>query len=254
MDRDGGNARRLTTTTASETATAWSPDGSRLLFGSDEGGGYDVLVINADGSDRRALTTAPAYDGAADRSPDGARVVFRSERDGNSEIYVMNADGSGQTRLTNTPGAEDGPRWSPDGSRIAFQYRDAGKPSEIRVMNADGSGVRSFTDPTIEHYHPDWSPDGSRVVCVSEPPLIGGEVRAALRSLFVINADGTGRRRLTFGDVYAILPRWAPDGQTIAYTSVVGGRYQLRMMNADGTGSQTLSVPGRSDYLAVWRP
>ena len=258
MDRDGANVRQLTNVAPPAIAIvgSWSSDGSKLLFSSNEGGDHDIFVMSADGSDRRPLTTSPGLDGSADWSPDGTRIAFRSERDGNSEIYVMRADGSGQSRLTSTPGIEDGPRWSPDGSRIVFQYRVPGTPSEVRVMNADGSGMRSLTDPAVDHYHPDWSPDGSRIVCVSQPDHIREIIPSDLfRTLFVMNADGSGRKQLTNPGDYAILPQWAPDGRMIAYTAVVGGRYQLRTTDGDFTTVNRLSVSGQSDdYLAVWRP
>jgi len=49
----------------------WSPDGSQLLFTSQQAGSYDIWIMDADGSGQRALTTHPADDENPDWSPDG---------------------------------------------------------------------------------------------------------------------------------------------------------------------------------------
>ena len=103
----------------------------------------------------------------------------------------MNADGSGQRNLTHTPEAgEFDPAWSPDGQHIAFT-RLAGPSGEVRivVMNADGSAKHAVT-PTFAHpgdrgnVTAAWSPDGRRIAFDDD------------YAIYVVNADGSGLRRL----------------------------------------------------------
>ena len=49
-------------------------------------------------------------------------------------------------------------------------------------------------------------------------------------------------------------PAWSPDGRRIAFTSNRDGRYQIYVMNADGSGQRRVrDHPGRDDY-ATWHP
>jgi TolB protein len=50
MDSDGSNVRQLTRRGGFQPA--WSPEGSRIVFGSERGGDEDVFVMAADGSGR----------------------------------------------------------------------------------------------------------------------------------------------------------------------------------------------------------
>ena len=98
----------------------WSPDASRIAFGSDRTGNADIYIANPDGSDFLALTDNEAADWDPVRSPDGGRLVFMSFRDGDADLYTMNAGGSGQANITHDPSTAEsgGFGWSPDGSRI----------------------------------------------------------------------------------------------------------------------------------------
>lgn len=251
MNRDGSNVRRISNNTAAEIATSWSPDGTRLLIGSDISGNLDVYVMDADGSNRRALTSTSAYDGSAAWSPDGTRIAFRSDRDGNGEIYVMNADGSNHVRLTNTPTeGEDVPQWSPDGTRLIYQVTQ-NDVTQIRVMRADGSSVQTLSPAGIDALQPSWSPDGSQIAFVGR--TFATTDRTNPWQLMIMRADGTGRVQLTTGTSYCLVPHWAPDGRSIVYV-LLFENYQIRFINVDGTGQVVLQAPGYADYLALWRP
>jgi hypothetical protein len=82
---------------------------------------------------------------------------------------------------------------------------------EIFVMNADGSGVTNLTNTPNEHEHyPQVSPDG-RKICFS---VDAGEGREAMRSLWVMDAEGQHRKKIAD---YAREPFWAPDSKTIGF-------------------------------------
>src|SRR6266568_2532565 len=101
MINPDGSGRTYVPHTGDANSPAWSPDGTKIAFQGENGGDYDIYVVNADGSKRTELTFSSAFDGDPAWSPDGTQIAFECARDGNKEIYVMNADGSGQTRLTN---------------------------------------------------------------------------------------------------------------------------------------------------------
>ena len=93
----------------------YSPDGSKIVFASDRGGGsYDIHIMNPDGSNLVNLTNSTLRDNRHPRwSPDGSQIVFDSARDGKTEIYMMEVDGSNQTRLTNNNSVDTEASWSP---------------------------------------------------------------------------------------------------------------------------------------------
>ena len=63
--------------------------------------------------------------------------------------------------------------------------------------------------------------------------------------IYVVNADGTGRTRLTRGPAEEFSPAWSPDGTKIAFSRFVGTRFQIFVMNADGTDAKQLTFGGQ---------
>src|SRR5436309_8425742 len=79
--RNGGQARRLTSTPGVETEPHFSPDGSQIAFTGTVAGNTDVYVVPTAGGDPRRLTYHPGLDAVRGWTPDGQRVVFASDRD-----------------------------------------------------------------------------------------------------------------------------------------------------------------------------
>jgi Tol biopolymer transport system component len=137
----------------------WSPDGSQIVYASQQDGDFEIYLMNDDGSGLLKLT----YNGADDLwpswSPGGNWLVFQSDRDGDMEIYKMKKDGTEQTRLTNSVGLDANPDWSPDGLRIAFVSARNGN-FEIYIMNADGDNQTRLTvNLPVHNIQPDWKPE-----------------------------------------------------------------------------------------------
>ena len=209
---DGSFQVNLTTNAAASTSSPsplWSPDGSRIAFGSQRDGNPEIYAMNRDGSGQVNITQNPRTDVVWGWSPDSRKIVFSSDRDGPSQvigpfqIYVMNADGSDVTRLTHDSASDVEATWSPDGSKIAFAGCTA-QNCQIYAVNADGSGEVALTSDSLANYlEPAWSPDGSRIAFSDG-------------ALHVMNADGTGATTLTNG----WNPEWSPDGSKIAFHRV----------------------------------
>ena len=64
MTVEGGMPIQLTFSNATEFSPAWSPDGKRIAFGSNEGGGYKVWIVDADGAHRRQFAETQLEDEA----------------------------------------------------------------------------------------------------------------------------------------------------------------------------------------------
>src|SRR5437660_7155002 len=183
-------------------------------------------------------TSYPAW------SPNGAQIAF----DNSEDVYVMSADGSGLRQLTNSAGSgTDFVAWSPDGRKILFQ-RDG-----IYVMNADGSGVHNLTnDGAVNRFVPGanaWSPDGSKIAFKSDRD---GGVDHSFQ-IYVMNADGSGVRRLTnigVSQLQTCCATWSPDGARIAFVST-GDIYAI---NADGSALHNLTNNPRDYWFPKWSP
>ena len=72
--------------------------------------------------------------------------------------------------------------------------------------------------------------------------------------IYVVNADGTGRTRLTRDPAEEFSPSWSPDGTRVAFSRFTGSRFQIFVMNADGTGASQLTFGDAAATDAAWSP
>lgn len=220
---------------------SWSPDGKKIAFIRNFRDNSDLYVMNADGSHQRALTHDAAREANPDWSPDGGRIVFTSGVGGATGINVIRADGTGLRVLDGADNPSD-PDWSPDGTQIVY-VSNSSERGQISVMNADGSDQHVLVSDAQWDVSPRWSPDGSRIV------FEGG---ADASFIDVVNADGTGRARLTFSGSDSG-PTWTPDGR-ITYTDW-SDESVLIVMNGDGSNPhRLLGENSVSDWDAAWAP
>jgi TolB protein len=149
------------------------------------------------------------------------------------------------------------------GDEIAFGVRVGGW-GEIWLMAPNGSDRRRLTDPVEPQSDaagassPAWSPDGSKLVYAAQ---VGTEEEQGLSELYVMNADGTDRERLTTNEDFEADPVWSPDGTRIAFTRATGVgtnavRSGIAVIDADGGASRQITrAPAASfDGTPAWSP
>ncbi len=122
VDRNGGEARHLTTDIGIETSPYFSPDGSMIAFTGEYDGNEDVYVMPASGGIPKRLTAHPGRDQVVGWTRDGKYVLFRSPRNSYSgafnRLFTVSIDGGFPQELP-LPMAEDG-SYSPDSSHLAY--------------------------------------------------------------------------------------------------------------------------------------
>jgi len=160
-----------------------------------------LYLIRPDGSNLEQLTGDIEYLAGMKASPDGRYLLFVAEREdttGNhvadyfdlSHLYVVDVQSGDILTLTSGTATDEWPgsaSWSPDGRQIAFASSDVNAPCAPCVCHGENC------TPEVTEYHP---------------------------HLYVMNLDGTGKRRLTpwEGEIKAVA--WSPTGEWIAFEQI----------------------------------
>src|SRR5664279_3726046 len=85
-----------------------------------------------------------------------------------------------------------------------------GSNSSIFQMDLRSRQLVRLTQSSAIDTAPCYSPDGRSIIFESD--------RQGSQQLFVMNTDGSGQRRITFGDGSYSTPVWSPRGDLIAFT------------------------------------
>ena len=187
----------------SNSAPAWSPDGTQIMFSSSMLGNPELFIVDPSGNRPKRIT----YTSAANTSPawnpkTGQTVVFVSDRGGIPKLYLMNADGTntGELDLPDKGYLID-PAWSPNGSMVAFSWRRPDGNFDIYIMEPISREIRQITRDAGKNERPSWAPDGRHIVFES--------TRNGERQIWSMLADGSQARQLTLTG-HNESPNWSP--------------------------------------------
>jgi Tol biopolymer transport system component len=159
--------RRFTSDAATDTYPIWSPDSTRLAFGSARLHGsvvHDLFVRSVNGID----TEMPVLESGENKNPldwsrDGRYIVYGvlNAKTG-PDLWVLPMDGTRKPfPYVETPANETGAAFSPDGRRIAYSSNETGR-NEIYVQPFPGP-ARSTLVSTAGGTRPVWSEDGREI-------------------------------------------------------------------------------------------
>lgn len=301
MNADGSNLRYLTT----GIDPALSPDGRLVAFtrwmGSSTGVKGDLWVIGVDGSGERKLLGDVQQPKSPAWSRDGKTIIFNIQRGVSmSRLMCIPKEMSLPPESTEIDYRGDlvcfkvaRPLWrlrAVDVASGAFEdvpgdvisFAPALDPTndwrvvyvgERGLVNLDVTrGNTWFLTDDPQDHTPTFSPDG-RKIAVSYRQTDHWEVH-------VMNADGTGRARLTSTPTTVLIdqqlkgqtprswnnaaPAWSPDGKQIAFLSDRNGQWEIWVMNADGSnqrlllpasalGGAAIRYEGMEERVISWR-
>jgi Tol biopolymer transport system component len=237
---DGTGERLITQDLSQPKSPTWSPDGKSIVVSAQDGGRvYD---------DSQCLPLPPGVDPNSVRVPPGGHI------DKGRLCMKIAADPYWMLRKVDvaTGAIQDLPRdkhyfaptWDPANAwHIVFDDGDRG------LTNMDLN--RQTTWPVngdLAERAPVFSPDGKKIATTYR--------QSDHYEVHTMNADGTGEVRLTDMSAIAIAdqiikgqtphswnnaaPAWSPNGKQIAFVTDRNGRWEIWVMNADGSGQHPL--------------
>lgn len=243
---------RLIYSTDSEiytSALSLNEQGEKLVFAQKADGTDDenteIFTIDVDGQNLDRLTDNAYWDLYPVWSPNGERIAFLSKRDDDLDVYIMDADGNNQFMFYDSGLHDADISWA--GDTIVFT-----SGFKIWGIKADGTGLLQITDPInagrwgqanlpIGDYDPRLRFDCSRIVFerLEDPESLHGSY-----NIFAINLDGTQETRLTNTNYSQGLASWSHSADKIVYIVAAinnEGKYDLYMMNADGSDNRNIT-------------
>ncbi len=192
-------------------------------------------------------------------SPDGTKIAFVAYDDAhNQQIFVINADGTGEKRLTTDVFKKWGLAWGKD--KIAYVSLGKDGLEKIFVMNPDGTDNRqlildntrqgrSAEDKPPVWAAPSWSPDGRFLLYTSLDDKQNPK-------MYIVNADGTGKKLVLEDGFRQWSPSFAPDGKNIVYLSYPETKNigELFIVDISGTTRKQLTFDEINKNYPVWGP
>lgn len=238
MNADGSAQSRVSTGQGRVTCGWFLPGDRRIVYASTHGTGpgcpeappftpgkyqwpvfqsYDLYLADADGRNPRPFLAAPGYDAEATVAPNGRWLVFTSERGGDVDLWRADLDGRNLVRLTDGVGYDGGAVFSPDSTLIAW-----------RTNHPKGEAATAKYRELLRRH-------------LVEPMAM---------DLWVMNADGSGKRQVTRLPGAAFAPIFTPDGRGLVFASNHhdqegrGRAFDLFRVNLDGTGLERITWTG----------
>lgn len=244
MNLDGSDMKMLSNGQGKTTCAYFTPDKKHIVYASTHKAdpvcppkpdfsrgyvwalypGFDIFKANLDGSNAKPLTTTDRYDAEATIRADGT-IVFTSLRNGDLDIYTMDKNGNNVKRLTNELGYDGGPFWSYDGKLIVYRA-----------------------------HHPETDAEKADYLSLLKENMI----RPTKLDIWVMNPDGSNKRRITNNGKANFAPFLFPNNKRIVFSSNIddsrGRNFDIYAINVDGTNLERITFNDTFDGFPMFSP
>jgi dipeptidyl aminopeptidase/acylaminoacyl peptidase len=223
---------------------AVSPDGMHIAWVQSNAGSISkqTYIRQTSGNAPAKIVNIPVTGERTDFdlawSPDSEALAFFSSAGEKEQrqLWIAKPGGSDPEKLTNLNGYAARPRWSHDGKHIAFLYIEGaggGGPlmaapattgvidtaihnQRIAVLDIASGQLRQVSPPEFHVYDYDWSPDDKMFVVTAAPGP--GDNNWWIAEIWTMSSTDGGRASLAYKPFLQVaLPRWSPDGNSIAF-------------------------------------
>ena len=192
MPATGGEARQITTDSASDYSARWSPDGRRIAFHSLRNGNRDIYTVAFDGTQLTRRSSSADEELDPDWSPNGEAIVHEviSAQSARHGFAVLRLADNAAPRFFSLPAA-DFARWAPGGREFLYHAPDGLRSHRVD----DGADSLRVSNATIgaEAFYAAWSRDGATLYYLARSRE-GWSIRA------VPAAGGTSTTLVDFDD------------------------------------------------------
>ncbi|HEX8500278.1 MAG TPA: S9 family peptidase [Pyrinomonadaceae bacterium] len=239
---DAPGETQLTRLERAPSNLAWSPDGRHIAF--------NMLAPGDPGLSVR-MPARPAGAKWVDAPRVVDRLNYRNDGsgwrpEGFAHLFVISDEGGAARQLTEGDYQHGAPEWAADSRSLVFsavRKSDAEYlrgDSEIYAVGLQGGAVRQLTDRKGPDNNPQVSPDGRLVAYTGSDQ---NDNTYNVTRLYVMNADGTGRRALT--DDFDRAPAsvtWAEDNSGLLFVTEDRGSQNLWYVRAAGGAPRQLTT------------
>ena len=195
-------------------APAWSPDGHKIAFSSNEGGSADVWVLDLHSESKYRLTKDSAIDTNPAWHPNSDRIVFQSRRGKQWGVWTIKLDGSDHRQLI-----EHGetPVLSPTGHQLAFSNNQDGDYEVFVVKNVNkllegvAPDVFRVTKNEADDLFPAWNHDEMKLAFQSN--------RAGSWGIWQSDVNSLETWPIHHSFANETSPKWSEDGKRILFLS-----------------------------------
>lgn len=204
-----------------------------------------LAIMDQDGANVSFLTSDQELVLTPRFNPSSQEITYMAYGRENPQVVLMNVETRQHENIGDFPGMSFAPRFSPDGQRIVFSLQK--ESSNIYVMDLRSRRTTRLTETSGSAIDtsPSYSPDGRAIVFESD--------RQSGQQIFMMNADGSNQRRISFGQGRYSTPVWSPRGDVIAFTKQTSGSFAIGVMKIDGSGERILTE-GFHNEGPTWAP
>ncbi|MEE9562905.1 MAG: protein kinase, partial [Thermoanaerobaculia bacterium] len=243
---------------------AWSPDGSQLVFATEN---VELKPLNWQGRSElwvADVTTAESHrlsEGDAVQpcwSPGGHRIAYtaRWKDPTHMDIRTIPAGGGESVAVTDDVATDWSPVWSPDGRYLYFASDRGGSMNLWRIPVDEVTGEalgepQPITTPATFLAHLSLSADGRTIAYNSVLMTQNVQKLAVDPDTGSVQGDPSW---ITSGSILWSSPDPSPDGERLAFYSRVQPEGDLYVARADGTGLRQVTSDKAHDRVPRWSP